>query len=136
MPVVPARRREGARCPHDAPTSNGEEERATRTGRCCKAPASSEAGDAGGAERAPRYRVPWAELLQKVFAIDVLECPRCAGRLQLVAYIADGGVAKRILDHLGMRSQAPPLGRTPSPDELTMVDAPPDYDVADPTWAD
>lgn len=30
----------------------------------------------------------------KVFPIDVLECPHCAGRLQLVAFIADGGVAK------------------------------------------
>ena len=35
----------------------------------------------------PRYRIPWAELLQRVFAVDVLQCPRCAGRLELIAFI-------------------------------------------------
>jgi hypothetical protein len=92
---------------------------------------------APGAPRAEaRCRVPWAELLRKVFAIDVLECPRCSGRLQLVAFISDGGVAKRILDHLGMRSQAPPIKRASSAEELPLADPLPDYDTADPTWDD
>jgi hypothetical protein len=80
--------------------------------------------------------VPWADLLRKVFAIDVLECPRCAGRLQLVAFIADGGVAKRILDHLGIQSQAPPLARPASLKELPMAEPAPDYAAADPSWDD
>jgi hypothetical protein len=25
----------------------------------------------------PRYRVPWAEVLRKVFSLDVLACPQC-----------------------------------------------------------
>jgi hypothetical protein len=29
----------------------------------------------------------WSELLKSVFAIDILECPRCQGRLRLVAAI-------------------------------------------------
>jgi hypothetical protein len=86
---------------------------------------------------APRYRVPWAELLQRVFAVDVLECPRCSGRLELIAFIAAPDVARRILDHLGLAAQAPPLApaRPPGPDEPTR-DPGPDYHAADPSFDD
>ncbi len=47
------------------------------------------------------HRVPWADL-KRVFAIDVLACPDCDGRMQLIAFIAQATVAKRILDHLGL----------------------------------
>src|SRR5664279_3647261 len=30
------------------------------------------------------YR-PWAELLARTFAVDVLECPKCQGRMRLTA---------------------------------------------------
>jgi hypothetical protein len=82
----------------------------------------------------PRYRVPWAELLQKVFALDVLECPRCAGRLEVIAYIAEPTVARRILDHLGLASQGPPLARARSPDD--GFDPGPDYGEPDPNVED
>ena len=82
----------------------------------------------------PRYRVPWAELLRKVFAIDVLECPRCQGRLEIVAFIAEPTVARRILDHLGLASQAPPIERARAPDELPDGDPGPDYATADPIY--
>ena len=84
----------------------------------------------------PRYRVPWAELLRKVFAIDVLACPVCQGRLELVAFIAEPTVARRILDHLGLASQAPPIERARAPDELPDGDPGPDYATADPTYDD
>jgi len=62
------------------------------------------AGKPGRRERATEpvrsYRIPWAELLAKVFEIDVLACPECGGRMQLIAFIAEPAVAKRILDHL------------------------------------
>jgi hypothetical protein len=83
----------------------------------------------------PRYRVPWAELLRKVFAIDVLECPGCAGRLEVIAFIAEPRVAKRILDHLGMDSQGPPLGRARAPDGPEAAGDPvPDYSASDPIY--
>jgi hypothetical protein len=79
--------------------------------------------------------VPWAELLRKVFAIDVLECPACAGRLEVIAFIAEPGVAKRILDHLGMDSQGPPLGRARASEEPAMEGDPvPDYSASDPIY--
>ena len=36
-----------------------------------------------------RYR-PWAELLKRCFAVDVLACPRCGGRMRLVALVTEG----------------------------------------------
>ncbi len=84
-----------------------------------------------------RYRVPWAELLWKVFAIDVLECPACAGRLEVIAFIAEAAVARRILDHLGMDSQAPPLARARAPDDAgAFSDSQPDHAASDPVYDD
>jgi hypothetical protein len=85
-------------------------------------------------DRTPRTRVPWAELLRKVFALDVLECPRCAGRLEVIAFIAEPGVAKRILDHLGLAFQAPPLARARAPDDPGDVSEAPDYHAGDPAY--
>jgi len=77
----------------------------------------SSAGDTDGT---PSQRFPnrtWAELMQRSFGFDVLACPRCAGRLKLVALIQDDAVIQRILWHLGLPdvvpemrpSRAPPL---------------------------
>ena len=46
----------------------------------------------------------------RVFAIDVLQCPRCAGRMQVIALITEPTVVRRILDHVSMLedSRAPP----------------------------
>jgi len=85
-------------------------------------------------EPARIYRVPWADLLKKVFAVDVLACPDCGGRLKLVAFIAEPTVACRILDHLGLDSQGPPVARAQPPPEL--FDPGPDYDSADPSFTD
>ncbi len=48
----------------------------------------------------PRWR--WADLLQRVFAVDVLACPNCGGRMRLIATIEDPRVVRRILTHLGL----------------------------------
>ncbi len=78
------------------------------------------------------YRVPWAELLRKVFALDVLACPECGGRLQIIAFIAQPKVARRILKHLGFDSTGPPLARAQAqPEEF---DPGPDYAVPDPIY--
>jgi hypothetical protein len=81
----------------------------------------------------PRTRVPWAELLQKVFAVDVLACPNCDGRLQVIAYIHQPAVAKQILDHLGLESQAPPPKKA-APTGADEVQPGPEYDLVDPSY--
>jgi hypothetical protein len=44
----------------------------------------------------------WAALMRRAFDLDVLRCPRCAGRMQLIATIEDPAVIQRILAHLGL----------------------------------
>jgi hypothetical protein len=53
-------------------------------------------------------RLPWAELLRRVFAVDVLECPSCGGRMRLLAAIQPPDVTRAILDCLELPSRAPP----------------------------
>jgi len=57
----------------------------------------------------PRQRVPWAALLRRSFAIDVFQCPSCPGRMRVVAYLDDPTVTSKILEHLGLPSQPPPI---------------------------
>jgi hypothetical protein len=54
----------------------------------------------------------WAALLQRVFAVDVLACPHCGGRMRVIATIDDPLVVRRILAHLGILGDA---GLPPGP---------------------
>jgi hypothetical protein len=76
----------------------------------------------------PRY-LPWADLLRRVYDLDALMCPRCAGRLRMIAVIMDQDVARRILDSLGLPSKPPVVARARAP---TLFDdpPPPEYDAA------
>ena len=48
--------------------------------------AADEAGDGESPEAAPRrYRVAWAQLLGRVFQVDVTLCPSCGGRMRIIA---------------------------------------------------
>ena len=61
----------------------------------------------------PRYRA-WAELMRRAFEADVLACPRCGGRMVVLATIEDPAVIRRILTHLGLSTdagEALPAGR-------------------------
>jgi hypothetical protein len=55
-------------------------------------------------------RICWAALLQRVFEIDAIRCPRCGGVMRLIAAIEDPDVARRILECLKLPARAPPLG--------------------------
>ena len=49
----------------------------------------------------------WADLLQRTFAIDVLACPDCGGRLRFLATIEDRAVIEKILRHLDLPIDPP-----------------------------
>ena len=51
--------------------------------------------------RSPR-RWPWARLLHRVFAIEVLVCPRCAGPRRIVGAVTEPHAVRRILVALGL----------------------------------
>jgi hypothetical protein len=52
------------------------------------------------------------------FAIDVLACPDCGGRLHLVATISDRAVIEKILAHLGLPIAPPSPAPARSPEWL------------------
>jgi uncharacterized protein YbaR (Trm112 family) len=41
--------------------------------------------------------LPWADLLRRVFGIDVLVCPQCAGPRRVLAAIHDLAAITRVL---------------------------------------
>jgi hypothetical protein len=53
--------------------------------------------------------LPWAELIRRVFAVDVLECPRCGGRMRILTAIQSPEAIRAILEHLGLPSRSPPV---------------------------
>ena len=58
-------------------------------------------------------RLDWAALLLRVFAIDVLECPRCQGRMRVLAFITEPDAVERILQHLDLPASPPCSSRDP-----------------------
>ncbi|MCB9871511.1 MAG: transposase [Planctomycetes bacterium] len=68
---------------------------------------------ASGGRRRRHY--PWAELLKRVFAVDVLLCDQCGGRRKVLSFISDPVVIRRILDHLGLDTELPPIAPARAP---------------------
>ncbi|MCP5069510.1 MAG: transposase [bacterium] len=57
----------------------------------------------------PARRLPWADLLQRIFEVDALCCPHCGGRMRILAAITEADVARRILACLALPTRAPPV---------------------------
>ena len=88
------------------------------------------------------YRKSWARLIQKIYEVDPLACPKCRGAMRIISTIEDQEVIKIILNHLGLwligprpraKAHAPPVreyivdGSSPTgfPDNTSYGD--PDY---------
>jgi hypothetical protein len=53
---------------------------------------------------------PWARLLKRVFALEMGTCPFCQrGVLRLIAVITQGAVIRKILRHLKLAADPPPI---------------------------
>ena len=55
-----------------------------------------------------KRRMRWAQLLKRVFDIDIERCPHCGGQLKPIAAIENAAAIARILTHLGLAAQPPP----------------------------
>jgi hypothetical protein len=75
---------------------------AEKGGACGPGSGASTTGSVAASSR-PR-RLPWAELLRRVFADDVLQCA-CGGRRSVIAIVTDPALAKTLLTALGMSSE-------------------------------
>jgi hypothetical protein len=64
-------------------------------------------------------RIPWAELLRRVFRVDIEQC-HCGGRLKLVAFVTDPAEARRYLDHAGFPCEAPTIAPARAPPQLAF----------------
>jgi hypothetical protein len=54
-------------------------------------------------------RIRWALLLKRVFQIDVETCSACGGRVRIIAAITQADVIRKILTHLKLSADPPPL---------------------------
>ncbi|MEN6318919.1 MAG: transposase [Syntrophaceae bacterium] len=57
------------------------------------------------------FRKSWARLIQKIYEVDPLTCPKCQGTMRIISSIEDPPVIRAILNHLGIwlvRSRPPP----------------------------
>jgi hypothetical protein len=68
-------------------------------------PPNAGAGAQGG--KRCRY-IPWAELLRRTFAIDIV-CGRCGGDLRLIALVKADETIKKILAAMGLPAHPPPV---------------------------
>jgi hypothetical protein len=69
----------------------------------------------------PAKNYTWAQLMARTFEFDVLQCPRCGGRMKIIAAIESPEVARRILDCLGIVSRPPPL--LPARRQIVQLDS-------------
>ncbi len=48
------------------------------------------------------FRKNWARLIQKIYNVDPLKCPKCQGDMRIISCIEDKEVMKKILKHLNL----------------------------------
>lgn len=58
-----------------------------------------------------RSRLSWAELMRRVFALDVLECPVCRGPMKIIADITQPKIIERFLAALDLPAEHPEIER-------------------------
>jgi hypothetical protein len=70
---------------------------------------------------------------KRSFLVDALSCPKCNGRMKILAAITEPDAIRKILDHLGIPSEAPrrTAARPPPQAELRST-----FDVVDVDYAD
>jgi hypothetical protein len=81
----------------------------------------------------PAKGLSWAELLRRVFAVEVLVCTCCGGERRIIAEVEEGPIARKILAHLGLPTTAP----KPAQGKLFSTGPPPvDEPEATVQWSD
>jgi len=49
-----------------------------------------------------KFRKNWARLIQKIYEVDPLVCPKCQGEMRIIAFIEIPHIIKKILKHLNL----------------------------------
>ena len=48
------------------------------------------------------FRKNWARLIQNIYHVNPLLCPKCSGSMRIISLIDDAEIIKKILKHLGL----------------------------------
>jgi hypothetical protein len=78
----------------------------------CPAKPEASAAEEAEAEAKPLKRprnYSWAQLLKRVFEVDVLICPSCGSKMRVLCAIHPPDAIQKILTCLGLPSRAPPV---------------------------
>jgi hypothetical protein len=69
----------------------------------------------------------WADLMRRAFDMDVLACPRCGGRLRLIATVEDPDAIRAILvavaESRDLAGRAPPFAAAQTPSHPAVIGA-------------
>ena len=74
--------------------------------------------------------------MRRSLGLDVLRCPRCGGRLKLIALIKDPTVIRRVLQHLGLPTDVPEARPARAPPVPLLDDASRTGDASDELYVD
>jgi RNase P protein component len=76
-------------------------------------------------EDAKAHRRKWSRLLQKIYEVDPLICPKCQGTMRIISSIEDEEIIKAILKHFGLwliKSRPVPKAHSPTVAACLMDD--------------
>jgi hypothetical protein len=65
-------------------------------------------------------RLPWADLLRRVFAEDVLHCP-CGGHRSVTAFVVDERLVRSLLTTLGLAAEPATFAPTRAPPQVEFA---------------
>ena len=82
-------------------------------------PAADEAATKPKQGKKPK-NYSWAQLLKRVFEVDVLICTRCGSKMRILCAIHPPNAIQKILTCLGLPSRAPPITPAKPYDEWTL----------------
>jgi hypothetical protein len=71
------------------------------------------------------FRKNWARLIQKIYNVNPLLCPKCSGPMRIISLIDDAKIIKKILKHLDLwdvKRKPPPCANGPPPEAFIIYD--------------
>ena len=68
-----------------------------------------------------RKNYSWAQLMMRVFELDVLACPRCGGRMRILCAIHPPDAIQKILGCLGLPTRAPPIAPAKTDEAFFLI---------------
>ena len=103
-----------------APASTWRDEIVPRGDRP-RAAGHSSTARAPGASPRPPHRYLWAELMRRVFGLEISRCGVCGKQRRLIALITQQSVIVRILEHLELEAHPPPIQPARAPPQLELA---------------